>query len=139
MALGSPMGTSGSVCYGMVTSVGAVVDQADAAYKTIVTDIYGSSNATGVLINMDGMVIGIIDNVLSSGDKGNLLTAYGISELKRTIEKMSNDKKRAYTARTYPGRSGRNLIFPKACMSGKWRWIRPRWRQVSRTATWSYA
>ncbi len=96
MALGSPMGTSGSVCYGMVTSVGAVVDQADAAYKTIVTDIYGSSNATGVLINMDGMVIGIIDNVLSSGDKGNLLTAYGISELKRTIEKMSNDKKRAY-------------------------------------------
>ncbi len=96
MALGSPMGTSGSVCYGMVTSVGAVVDLADSAYKTITTDIYGSGNATGVLINMDGMVIGIIDTTNAGGDKGGLLTAYGISELKRTIEKMSNDKERAY-------------------------------------------
>lgn len=96
MALGSPMGTSGSVCYGVVTSVGMVVDQADSAYKTITTDIYGSRNATGVLINMNGMVIGIIDNVNTSNDMGNLLTAYGISELKRTIEKMSNNKDRAY-------------------------------------------
>ena len=96
MALGSPTGTSGSVCYGMVTSVGAVVDLADSAYKTITTDIYGGSNATGVLVNMDGMVIGVIDNANTGGDRGNLLTAYGISELKRTIEKMSNDKERAY-------------------------------------------
>ena len=96
MALGSPTGTSGSVCYGMVTSVGVVVDLADSAYKTITTDIYGGSNATGVLVNMDGMVIGVIDNANTGGDRGNLLTAYGISELKRTIEKMSNDKERAY-------------------------------------------
>lgn len=96
MALGSPMGVSGSVCHGVVTSVGIVVDQVDSAYKTIATDIYGSRNATGVLINMKGMVIGIIDNVNTSNDMGNLLTAYGISELKRTIEKMSNNKERAY-------------------------------------------
>lgn len=96
MALGSPMGTSGSVCYGVVTSVGTVIDQPDSAYKTIATDIYGSRNATGVLVNLKGMVIGIIDNVNTSNDMGNLLTAYGISELKRTIEKMSNNKERAY-------------------------------------------
>ena len=96
MALGSPIGTSGSVCYGIVTSVGTVVDQVDSAYKTITTDIYGSRNATGVLVNMNGMVIGIIDNVNIGNDMNNLLTAYGISELKRTIEKMSNDKDRAY-------------------------------------------
>ena len=96
MALGSPMGTSGSVCYGVVTSMGIVVDQTDSAYKTIMTDIYGSRNATGVLINMNGMVVGIIDNVNTGNDMGNLLTAYGISELKRTIEKMSNNKERAY-------------------------------------------
>lgn len=96
IALGSPMGVSGSVCYGVVTSVGMVVDQVDSAYKTISTDIYGSRNATGVLINMKGMVIGIIDNLNTSNDMGNLLTAYGISELKRTIEKMSNNKERAY-------------------------------------------
>lgn len=96
MALGSPMGTSGSVCYGIVTSTGTVVDQPDSAYKIITTDIYGSRNATGVLVNMKGMIIGIIDNVNTGNDMGNLLTAYGISELKRTIEKMSNDKERAY-------------------------------------------
>ena len=96
MALGSPMGTSGSVCYGIVTSTGTVVDEADSAYKIITTDIYGSRNATGVLVNMKGMVIGIIDNINHGNDMGNLLTAYGITELKKTIEKMSNDKERAY-------------------------------------------
>ncbi|MCM1122122.1 MAG: S1C family serine protease [Eubacterium sp.] len=96
IALGSPLGTSGSVCYGMVTSTGTVIDLPDAAYKKITTDIYGSRNATGVLINLKGLVIGIIDNVNTSNDMGNLLTAYGITELKRTIEQMSNDKERAY-------------------------------------------
>ena len=96
MALGSPMGTSGSVCYGIVTSVGTVVDQVDSAYKIITTDIYGSRNATGVIVNMRGLVIGIIDNVNTSNDMGNLLTAYGITDQKKTIEKMSNNKERAY-------------------------------------------
>ena len=96
MALGSPMGTSGSVCYGVVTSEGTVIDQVDSAYKMITTDIYGSRNATGVLFNMEGTVVGIIDNISTTNDMGNLLTAYGISELKRTIEKMSNNRDRAY-------------------------------------------
>ena len=96
IALGSPLGTSGSVCYGVVTSTGTTIDMPDAAYKKITTDIYGSRNATGVLINLKGMVIGIIDNVNTSNDMSNLLTAYGITELKRTIEQMSNDNERAY-------------------------------------------
>lgn len=96
IALGSPMGTSGSVCYGVVTSTGTTIDQPDAAYKMIMTDIYGSHNATGVFVNLKGMVIGIIDNANTSNDMGNLLTAYGISELKKTIEKMSNDQELAY-------------------------------------------
>lgn len=96
IALGSPLGTSGSVCYGVVTSSGTVIDMPDASYKKITTDIYGSRNATGVLINLNGMVIGIIDNMNTSNDMSNLLTAYGITELKRTIEQMSNDKERAY-------------------------------------------
>lgn len=96
IALGSPLGTSNSVCYGIVTSSGTLIDMPDASYQKIMTDIYGSRNATGVLINLKGMVIGIIDNVNTSNDMGNLLTAYGITELKRTIEQMSNDKERAY-------------------------------------------
>ena len=96
VALGSPLGTGGSISYGMVTSTGTVIDRPDSAYKRITTDIYGSRNATGVLINLKGMVIGIIDNVNTGNDMSNLLTAYGITELKRTIEQMSNNKERAY-------------------------------------------
>lgn len=96
MALGSPLGTSGSISYGMVTSTGTVIDLPDSAYKRITTDIYGSRNGTGILINLKGMVIGIIDNVNTGNDMSNLLTAYGITELKRMIEQMSNDKERAY-------------------------------------------
>lgn len=95
-ALGSPLGTAGSISYGVVTSTGTVLDLPDSAYKRITTDIYGSRNATGVLINLRGSVIGIIDNLNTSNDMGNLLTAYGITELKRMIEQMSNDRERAY-------------------------------------------
>lgn len=96
IALGSPLGTGGSVSYGMVTSTGTIIDLPDSDYKRITTDIYGSRNATGVLINLKGMVIGIIDNVNAGNDMSNLLTAYGVTELKRTIEQMSNDRERAY-------------------------------------------
>ncbi|MBQ6807094.1 MAG: PDZ domain-containing protein [Lachnospiraceae bacterium] len=96
MALGSPLGTSGSVCYGVITSVGTLIDEPDSSYKLITTDIYGSKNATGIIVNLQGMVIGIIDNSYNSEDRANLVSAYGISELKRTIEKLSNNKPRAY-------------------------------------------
>lgn len=96
IALGSPLGTSGSISYGMVTSTGMMIDLPDAVYKRITTDIYGSHNATGVLINLKGLVIGIIDNVNNGNDMTNLLTAYGVTELKTTIEQMSNNKERAY-------------------------------------------
>ncbi len=96
MALGSPTGTSGSVCYGIITSSGTTIDHVDSAYKLLSTDIYGSRNATGVLVNLKGWIVGIIDNSYNGSDRGNLLSAYGISELKRTIAKMSNNQDRAY-------------------------------------------
>lgn len=96
IALGSPLGTSGSVCYGVITSTGTMIDEPDSAYKLITTDIYGSKNATGVIVNLRGMVIGVIDNSYNSEDRANLISACGISELKRTIEKLSNNEPRAY-------------------------------------------
>lgn len=96
IALGSPMGTSGTVCYGIVTSSGTTIDLVDSAYKLISTDMCGSRNATGILVNLNGKVLGIIDNSYNNEDRGNLISAYGISELKRTITKMSNDQPRSY-------------------------------------------
>lgn len=96
IALGSPTGVAGSVCYGMVTSAGAVVDMPDAVCRKFSTDIYAGQNATGVLVNLNGMVIGVIDNPGAEKDRERLLGAYGISELKGLIAQMSNDKERAY-------------------------------------------
>lgn len=96
VALGSPMGSSGSLGYGMITASTAQNSHADTNYKLLQTDIYGSPNAGGVLFNLQGQVIGIITGQRASADMKNIVTAYGITELKKSIEKMSNGEKIAY-------------------------------------------
>lgn len=95
VALGSPMGVGNSIGYGMVTAVINQQNVADTNYKFLQTDISGSQNAGGILFNLDGEVVGIITNA-SNSDMKNIITAYGISELKKRIEKMSNGRKAAY-------------------------------------------
>jgi len=92
IAVGSPMGSYDSVNYGMVTSISGVITVTDNYYKQIVTNIYGSKNASGIIINLRGDVIGIIDTAHSNEDTENLVLGIGISELKKTLERMMNDK-----------------------------------------------
>jgi len=96
IALGNPMGMSGSLGYGMVTAMFSQQNVADTNYKFLQTDIIGSQNGGGVLFNLDGEVIGMITNNKSNTDMKNMITAYGISELKKPVEKMSNSFKTAY-------------------------------------------
>lgn len=90
IAVGSPIGTGGSVCYGMVTSIGNNISLTDANYQLVTTDIYGSQSASGVLINLSGQVVGIINCSYNNSDTKNLISAIGITELRRIIEKMLN-------------------------------------------------
>lgn len=96
IALGSPMGSSGSLGYGMITASTGQNNQADTNYKLLQTDIYGSPSAGGVLFNLQGQVLGIITNQKTNADMKNTVTAFGVSELKKTIEKLSNGEKIAY-------------------------------------------
>lgn len=96
MAIGSPVGISDSVCYGMVTSQGTALGLLDSNYKQLTTDIYGSRSASGVLANMRGEIVGILYSGDENGDMQNRLCGIGISELKKTIEKLSNGEKMAY-------------------------------------------
>lgn len=96
VAMGSPMGTSNSLGYGMVSAASGQQTQTDTHYKLLQTDIVGSQNAGGILFNLQGQVVGIITNNKSGSDMKNMITAYGISELKRRIEKMSNGETFAY-------------------------------------------
>lgn len=96
IAIGTPAGTSGSMAYGMITSNSTIIQMQDVNYRLITTDIYGHADATGVLINLKGQVLGIIDNDYNGRGLENQISAVGITELKRTIEALSNEKDRAY-------------------------------------------
>ncbi len=90
IAIGNIYGYNDSVGYGIVTSVGNVITMADNQYKLLTTDIFGSQNPSGILVNFKGQVVGIITNAYNHSDTKNLLSAIGITELKGMIEKLSN-------------------------------------------------
>lgn len=93
LALGNTNGVAGSVNYGFVTSIGVEANSWDCNYKLIKTDIYGSNNPSGFLVNLKGQIIGVLCNDYNSTDTKNLLSAVGISDLKKKIECMSNEVK----------------------------------------------
>lgn len=96
IAIGSPMGYAGSMCFGMITSSDNAIELVDSDYKLITTDIYGSQTASGVIMNLQGQVIGITDQDYMDDDMKNLLSGIGISELKPTIARLSNAESSAY-------------------------------------------
>lgn len=91
MAVGSPMGYTNSISYGMITSTGNTTSIADATYGLITTDIVGSRSGSGFLLNTKGEVVGVIAQKYSIEDNESMITAIAISELKTVIEKLSNN------------------------------------------------
>lgn len=91
IALGNIMGTGEGMGYGIIAGQSMINGQ-DANYKLLMTDIYGSEHAQGVLFNMRGSIVGMICNVSTQTDMENLIVAYGISDLRGIVEKMSNGK-----------------------------------------------
>lgn len=89
IAMGCPMGECGTVGYGMITSENGQITMIDANYKLLMTDIYGSQSASGFLFNLKGQIIGIITDKKTTTDMRNMITAYGISDLKKLISNLS--------------------------------------------------
>ncbi len=96
VALGRPLGNMGSVGYGIIATEAFSLQKADVNYKLFTTDIYGSTNGTGVLFNMKGKVIGVITRERASADMPNAVSVIGISELRKLVEKMTNGKEMPY-------------------------------------------
>ncbi|MBP5281936.1 MAG: serine protease [Lachnospiraceae bacterium] len=96
VALGNPMGYANSAGFGVITAASAQATDTDANYKLLQTDIVGSPMADGVLFNLYGQFIGIITHEHSSDGMENLIVAYGITDLKKRMEKLSNDQPFAY-------------------------------------------
>jgi serine protease Do len=90
IAVGNIYGYNDGVSYGIVTSMGNTISLPDNDYKLLTTDIYAGANPTGILVNMNKEVIGIIDNRYNKSETQNLLSAIGITELKGMVAKLSN-------------------------------------------------
>lgn len=96
IVLGKPFGNTESVAYGMITSKGTFLNLADCNYELLTTDIYGNREATGFMIDLSGNVLGVIKQEYNQEEVQNLISAIGISEIKGTLERMSNGKEAAY-------------------------------------------
>ena len=95
VAVGSPVGYSDSIAYGVVTSVTNKISALDNEYNLLTTDILGSTDGSGILVNLDGEIVGIIAQSYSA--KGNnVVTGIAISQIKKLIENLSNNVSRAY-------------------------------------------
>lgn len=81
IALGSPLGTSYSILSGSVTSKGNEITTKDNNYSILTTDILGSENGSGILINVNGEIVGLIMQDYSSAGASNTLTAVAISDV----------------------------------------------------------
>ncbi|MDE7445010.1 MAG: S1C family serine protease [Lachnospiraceae bacterium] len=90
LALGSPLGANFSISVGTVTATDNTVSTYDANYSILTTDIVGSREGSGVLVNLSGEVIGIV--IQDYGNDSGTLTALSISQLKDMIERLSNGR-----------------------------------------------
>ena len=92
IAVGSPLGTNYSILTGTITSTTNSVSTIDSNYTVFTTDIVGSSNGSGAIINAAGEVVGLIMQDYGSVGNRVTLTAISISELKALISMLSNDQ-----------------------------------------------
>lgn len=99
IAMGNPLGQR-SVVYGMITSMDTVINLPDRNYKLLTTDIYGSEDASGILMDMNGKVVGIINQSYNTEEVKNLISAIGVSEIKSALQRMSNGEENAYVGIT---------------------------------------
>lgn len=92
IALGSPLGTNYSILTGNITSVQNEIATSDKNYSVFTTDIVASENASGVLVNTRGEVVGIVMQSFSGSQDISTLTAVVVDELKSMIDILCNGK-----------------------------------------------
>lgn len=68
----------------------------DNEYHLLTTDIMGDSEGSGVLISMEGKIVGVIVQSFAMEKDRDVVTALPISELKDMIERLSNKEDLIY-------------------------------------------
>lgn len=96
MAVGRADGSMDSIMNGTLTSTHNTQSAVDAEYTVLVTDMTKNAGADGVLINLKGEVIGILQEKHISAAMQNVLSAYAISDIKSLMEHLSNNQDVTY-------------------------------------------
>ncbi len=96
IAVGSPAGFAGSLKFGNLLAPGHKTSVIDGEYRLLITDMERSDGGTGVLVNLDGQVIGLIEDTYLHASNEQALTAYAISDMKAVIEHLSNSQDLVY-------------------------------------------
>lgn len=91
IALGSPLGINYSILTGSITSTSNEISTEDCNYSVYTTDIVANKNGSGILINTDGEMIGVVMQNYSAASTG-ALTAVDANELKEIIALLSDSK-----------------------------------------------
>lgn len=92
IAIGNPLGANYSILCGTITSSQNKVTTIDNNYTIFTTDMVGSENGSGVLVNLSGEIVGLVLKDYSNQGDRNTITALSVSELKQIIEDLSNNK-----------------------------------------------
>lgn len=96
VAMGSPMGVENSLQYGMISACNVKWNTVDANYKLFYTDMLKCQNASGMIFNLQGQIIGIITQDKSAEENENYMTALGVPELIGSITRMCNGNVEPY-------------------------------------------
>ena len=96
LAIGRADGSGDSLKIGTLTSVSYRQSVTDTEYTIFVTDMTRTAGADGVLVNLNGEIIGIIQEQYLADHTQNVLSAYAISDIKSLLEHLSNNQDIAY-------------------------------------------
>ena len=94
IAIGSPSGDYDSLMGGTITSVTGTLKVADEEYGMFTTDMVGSEEGGGILLNFSGEVAGIIWN--QEEDRTNVIRAVETAQLRPLLESMANGEDICY-------------------------------------------
>lgn len=94
IAIGSPSGDYDSLMGGTITSVTGTLKVADEEYGMLTTDMVGSEEGGGILLNSSSEVAGIIWN--QEEDRINVIRAVETAQLRPLLESMANGENICY-------------------------------------------
>ena len=95
IAVGSPLGYTDSLAFGMITSV-TECQSTDSEFGVISTDIIGNENSYGVLLNLDGDIVGIVSQKFDQRTEQNTISALQISDMNDLLELLISNQSIPY-------------------------------------------